>query len=354
MKICLGKMLIFFDLRTPEDANLFIDYDFKFVFSDEDHSSPLDRALLSTWSRYVSLEYAAWLFEHQAPLWKWSYRFTSPMPSIFVLADILCIQDWECPRQDNTKDRVENYLSESISVDDCSCLCSPDGCTPFASRIKWLAYPHEEPQDHTSQDIATSFSYYVEAYGKNLAINHHIIMVRQATFSALELKHTCLDRPACNNRSSSAYGMYLVGQVTELEPDEIEFEILNIDVEARNQLEHVVATFQGFVLTGDQTVVSAKANSSDIDYAAFNELNALGIDEFYYQRILEYWRHIWVNRIKDALDAVAKAWDDKLDGMHDLVQISTCEEAVQGTRDSLEEGDDDEIFNKIVQRIQDL
>ncbi|KAJ4094220.1 hypothetical protein NW760_014340 [Fusarium oxysporum] len=277
---------IFFDLKTPEDADLFVDSGFKMICTDQDHDSSLDRALLdrtSPWMHFISLDYAIWLFDHQAPLWKWSYRFTSPMPSVFVLADILGMQDYKCPGQDKTSNRAEHFLSESDLVDKCSCLCSPDGCTPFTSRMKWLAHP-----------------------------------------------------------------------LTKLEPDEIEYEIFNIDVEAMNQLEEVVVMFQDFVLTGRQTTISSKSDSFDIDYSAFNEPSALGIDDLYYQRILEFWQHMWKYRTQVALDTVAERWDDKLDGQNDLVQISTCEEAIQETGNSLEEEDEEEIFNRIIQRIQDI
>ncbi|CVL08308.1 uncharacterized protein FPRN_13292 [Fusarium proliferatum] len=339
---------IFFDLTSPEDADLFVDSGFTMLCADRDHDSSLEGMYFAGIRRLISLTYAIWLFEHQAPLWKWSYRFTSPMPSIFVLADILGMQDYKSPVQDKTKDKAEHYLHESILIDDCICLCSPDGCTPFASRMKWLAHPHEKPQDQTPQDITTKFGFYVETYGNRLDMKHHIIMVRQATFTALELNHTCLERPGAKD------WMYSPGPVTELEPDEIEFEILNVDTEARNQLENVVTMFQDFVLTGNQTTTSSQNGGCDTDHSVSNEPSVVGIADLYYQRVLEFWQHIWANRIQDALDAIAKGWDDKLDGMDDLLQLSTCEEAGRETRDSLEEGDDDEIFNKIIQQIQDL
>ncbi|EMT74205.1 hypothetical protein FOC4_g10002685 [Fusarium odoratissimum] len=295
---------IFFDLGNPEDAELFLDCDFKLICADQHHDFSLDRALFNrfpSWSRSISLDYAIWLFDHQAPLWKWSSRFTSPMPSIFVLADILGIQDYKCPGQDNTKDKGEHYLSKSVLLDNCSCLCSPDGCTPFTSRMKWLAHPYQQAEDLTPQDYATRFGSYVEIYGRSLNLGHHIIMVRQATFAALDLKHTCLDRPGYSRWPGHPHQMYLLDPVTQLEPDEMEFEIFNVDVEAMNQLEEVVVFMQA------------------------------------------------------ALDTVAKRWDHKLDGVNDFVQIATCEEAIQETRDNLEEGDDDdEIFNRFIQRIQDI
>ncbi|KAF5575669.1 uncharacterized protein FSUBG_13874 [Fusarium subglutinans] len=343
---------IFLDLTSPGDADLFIDSGFKIIDFDQDHDSSLDRALLARVfpkMRFISLDYAIWLFEHHAPLWKWSYRFTSPMPSAFVLADILGIQDYKYLIQDKTSEKAEKYLGESVLVDNCTCLCSPDGCTPFALRMKWLANPHHKTQDHTPQDIAKDFGCYVETYGKDLDIDQHVIMVQQATFAALELRHTCLDRPAYNDWPSRPEWIYWLDSVTELEPDEMEFEFLNVDVEARNQLEEVVVMFQDFVLTGDQTTISAKADSS-----VSNELSVVGIADLYYRRVLEFWQHIWANRIQDALDAVAKGWDDRFDGMNDLVRISTCEETVQEARDSLEEGDDDEIFNRIIQQMQDI
>ncbi|EWZ81644.1 hypothetical protein FOWG_14633 [Fusarium oxysporum f. sp. lycopersici MN25] len=346
---------IFFDLRKPEDADIFVDSGFKMVCADQDHDSSLDRALFNRPDPLIgsiSLNYAIWLFDHQAPLWKWSYRFTSPMPSIFVLADILSMQDYECPCQDNTKDRVEIYLSESVLVDDCSCLCSPDGCTPFTSRMRWLAHPYEQAQDLNPRDYATRFGSYVEIYGKRLNLSHHVIMVRQATFAALDLKHTCLERPGYR-WPSRFHWMYLTDPVSELDPDEKEFEILNVDAEAINQLEDMVVMFQDFVLTGRQTTISSNSDSFDIDYSAFNEPSTLGIDNLYYQRALEFWKHIWANRMQIALDTVAKGWDNNLAGLNDLVHISTCEEVVQETRDSLDEGDD-EILNRIIQRIQDI
>ncbi|RKL42205.1 hypothetical protein BFJ70_g4947 [Fusarium oxysporum] len=346
---------IFFDLRKPEDADIFVDSGFKMVCADQDHDSSLDRALFNRPDPLIgsiSLNYAIWLFDHQAPLWKWSYRFTSPMPSIFVLADILSMQDYECPCQDNTKDRVEIYLSESVLVDDCSCLCSPDGCTPFTSRMRWLAHPYEQAQDLNPRDYATRFGSYVEIYGKRLNLSHHVIMVRQATFAALDLKHTCLERPGYR-WPSRFHWMYLTDPVSELDPDEKEFEILNVEAEAINQLEDMVVMFQDFVLTGRQTTISSNSDSFDIDYSAFNEPSTLGIDNLYYQRALEFWKHIWANRMQIALDTVAKGWDNNLAGLNDLVHISTCEEVVQETRDSLDEGDD-EILNRIIQRIQDI
>ncbi|KAM5521824.1 hypothetical protein FOXYSP1_15715 [Fusarium oxysporum f. sp. phaseoli] len=346
---------IFFDLRKPEDADIFIDSGFKMICADQDHDSSLHKAPFNRpypWMGSISLNYAIWLFDHQAPLWKWSYRFTSPMPSIFVLADILSMQDYECPCQDNTKDRVEIYLSESALVDNCSCLCSPDGCTPFTSRMKWLAHPYKQAEDLAPQDYATRFGSYVEIYGKSLNLSHHVIMVRQATFAALDLKHTCLERPAYR-WPSELYWMYFTDPVSELDPDEKEFEILNVDAEAMNQLEDMVVMFQDFVLTGRQTTISSNSDSFDIDYSAFNGPSTLGIDNLYYQRALEFWEHIWANRMQIALDAVAKGWENNLDGLNDLVHIPTCEEVVQETRDSLDEGDDEDL-NRIIQRIQDI
>jgi hypothetical protein len=177
---------VFFDLRTPGDADLFVDSGFNMICDDQDDDSSLDRALFNEYfvrSRPVSLDYAIWLFDHQAPLWKWSYRFTSPMPSIFVLADILGMQGYKNPGQDETSDRAEAYLSESVLVDNCFCLCSPGGCTPFTSRVKWLANPHEQAEDLTLQDYATRFGSHVEVYGRSLSMRHHVIMVRQVTFA---------------------------------------------------------------------------------------------------------------------------------------------------------------------------
>ncbi|KAF5562478.1 hypothetical protein FPHYL_5672 [Fusarium phyllophilum] len=345
---------IFFDIRTPEDADLFVDSGFKIICTDQDYDSSLDRTVYNRnflGTRYIRLEYAIWLFEHQAPLWRWSYRFTSPMPSVFVLADIRGIQDYKRASQDNTSAKAEHYLFESILVDGCTCLCSPYGCTPLTTRIKWLAYAHDEIGD--LHDYATRFSSYVERYGRSLNLSHHAILVRQATFSALDLSHTCLDKPPRRGWSSVIDMMYSMGPVKELEPDEKEFEVLNVDVGAMNQLEEGVFMFQNFVLTGRQTAISGKVDSCDIDYSVFDEPSPLGINDFYYQRVLEFWQHIWVNWIQDALDAVASGWDNRLDGMNDLVQISTCEEAVQDTRDSFKKSDD-EVFNIIIQQIQDI
>ncbi|KAF5621516.1 uncharacterized protein FTJAE_11237 [Fusarium tjaetaba] len=347
---------IFFDLRTPEDADLFLDSGFKIISTDQDYTSSLDRTLHNqdwAWIRYISLEYAIWLFQHQAPLWKWHYRFTSPMPSVFVLADILGIEDYKCAGQDNISNRAEHHLFESVLIDKCYCLCSPDGCTPFTLRMKWLAHPHEQVEELTPHEYGTQFGSYAEIYGRCLSLSHHVIMVRQATFAALDFRHTCLDRPGYSCFSNDPNWVYFMGPVKELEPDEIELETLNVDGEAMNQLEEVVSMFQHLVLSGRQTTVSSKSDTLDIDYSAFNDPAALGIDELYYQRILEFWRHIWVDRIQVALDTVAKSWETKLDGQHDPVQLSTCEEAGEVTKGS-KEFDDDAMFNRIIQRIQDI
>lgn len=347
---------IFFDLATPEDANLFLDSGFKVISTDQDDTSSPERAFYdynSAWYRCISLEYAIWLFEHHAPLWRWTYRFTSPMPSVFVLADILGIEDYKCVGQDNVSDRAEHHLFESVLVDKCSCLCSPDGCTPFTLRMKWLAHPHRQVEELVPQEYATQFGSYAGIYGRSLGLSHHVIMVRQATFAALDFRHTCLDRPGYSRFPSYPDWKHWLDPVTELEPDEMEFETLNVNGEAWNQLEEVVAMFQDFVLTGCQTTISSKSDTIDIDYSAFSDPAALGIDDLYYQRILEFWHHIWVRRIQVALDTVAESWEDKLNGLHDPVQLSTCEEASEDTESS-EESDDDAVFNRIIQRIQDI
>ncbi|KAF5681840.1 hypothetical protein FDENT_7907 [Fusarium denticulatum] len=347
---------IFFHLASPEDANLFVDSDFKVACTDQDHDASVERALVGLDCRErdcISLEYAVWLFDHGAPLWIWSYRFTSPMSSIFVLADILGIHECKYPSQDAANGRAEGYLSDSVLIDKCSCLCSPDGCTPFTSRMKWLAHHHNQAEDFAFRDYATRFGSHVAVYGRSLSLGHHSIMVRQATFSALKLRHTCLDRPAYGHFPDERDWMNWMDPVTELEPDEKEFEILNVDVEAINQLDEVLAMFQDFVLTGCQTAISSECDTFDLDYSAFDEPSAPGIDDLYYKRALEFWDHIWVGRMEGALDAVAKGWEDKLYGQDDLVQISTCEEAGEKTEDS-EEIYGDVIFNRIVQRIQDI
>ncbi|KAG5748406.1 hypothetical protein H9Q70_008907 [Fusarium xylarioides] len=346
---------IFFDLVTPEDADLFLDSGFKIICTDQDYASSLDRTLYNqnfAWNRYMSLEYATWLFEHQAPLWRWTYRFISPMPSAFVLADILGIQDYKCAGQDKIRDRAEHHLFKSVLVDKCYCLCSPDGCTPFTLRMKWLAHPHQQVEELTSHEYATHFGSYAETFGRCPSLSHHVIMVRQAIFAALDFRHTCLDRPGYS-RLLGPYWMNWLDPVTELEPGEMEFEGLNVDGEAMNQLEEMVVMFQDFVLTGRQTTISSKSDTLDIDYSAFSDPAALGIDGLYYQRILEFWRHIWVHRIQAALDIVAEGWENNFDGQNGLVQISICEEAGEETESS-EESDDDVIFNRIIQRIQDI
>ncbi|KAF5550398.1 hypothetical protein FNAPI_7733 [Fusarium napiforme] len=349
---------IFFDLTTPEDADLFLDSGFKIISTDQDYTSSLDRTLHRqdfSWTRRISLEYAIWLFEHQAPLWKWHFRFTSPMPSVFVLADILGIQDYKCAGQDNISDRAEHHVFESVLVDKCSCLCSSDGCTPFTSRMKWLAHPHQQVEELTPHEYATKFGSYAGTYGRCMGLSHHVIMVRQATFAALDFRHTCLDRPGYGEFPNSPDWMNWLDPVTELDPDEMEFETLHADEEAVNQLEEVIVMFQDFVLTGRQTTVSSKTDTLDIDYSAFDDPAALGKDDLYYQRILEFWRHIWVPRIQVALDTIAKGWENNFDRQNDLVQvqISTCEEADEETECS-EESDDDAEFNRIIQRIQGI
>ncbi|KAF5649353.1 hypothetical protein F52700_626 [Fusarium sp. NRRL 52700] len=347
---------IFFYLESPEDANVFVDADFKMACTGQDHGSSLGEALFDRedrFSRSISLEYAIWLFDHRAPLWIWSYRFLSPMPSIFVLADILGLQGYKCPSQDKTNDRAEHYLSESLLIDKCSCLCSPDGCTPFTSRMKWLAHHYKPTEDLRLRDYVTRFGSHVAVYGRSLNLSHHAVMVRQATFSALKLRHTCLDRPGYSGWPDRRHWMYWVDPVEELEPDEKEFEILNVDVESLNQLDEVVTMFQDFVLTGHQTTISSKSDTFDLDYSAFEEPRAPGIDDLYYKRVLEFWEHIWLGRMEVALDAIAKGWEDRFDGQDNLVQISTCEEAGEET-EYTEESDDDVIFDRILQQIQDI
>ncbi|KAF4943455.1 hypothetical protein FSARC_14916 [Fusarium sarcochroum] len=330
---------IYYDLRCPKDADLFFNLAFDGFCADHDYQSSLPTARPPGWRPFgvsIELDYAMWLQDHHVPLWRWSRRLPSPMPSVFVLADLAGMQaeQWyKPPGQDAAIYRVEADLSKTHFTDNCSCLCSPNGCTPFAFRMKWLAYTQYEFEKLTIQDYVSRFGSYVEKHGRDLNLSQYVTMVRQATFTALELTHTCLHRPGS-------------GLMAALDPDEIEFEAQNVDPEVRNHLEDVVAGFQVFIRTGLSEQERDKGSiAQTTDPTASEE------DLVYYQRAVEFWKSIWGTKVEAALRSLADGWNPNISCLEDLCISLTTEEKNSISR---EDEDDDIRLCRLLRDIEEI
>lgn len=122
-------------------------------------------------------------------------------------------------------------------TDNCSCKCSPEGCTPLISMLKGVPYlstdlfkpwPERFPEDHGVDKILSqikgllfrvvaSLIEYLEHFGGNLETRHHTAALRYMTFTALGIPHSCCDPRSTTARTRELMPKFEEGHAYELE-----------------------------------------------------------------------------------------------------------------------------------------
>lgn len=166
-------------------------------------------------------------------------------------------------------DALEPWVHElhtvllSIDIaDDCECGCSSGSCTPLIYLFKGLSFQSSDPER-----LAWRFSRYLEVFGTQYQLIHLSAALRFFTFEALKLPHRC-----CNSDLNLFDDSEDGSQTCSEDEDEIDDGYTH----ELTLLQEMLWEFEGDVAT------------------AFRDRGITGA--------IEFWRHCWVDRVKEALE----------------------------------------------------
>jgi hypothetical protein len=117
--------------------------------------------------------------------------------------------------------------------DDCSCKCSPGGCTPLISLLKGVPYLKSHFFKPWSENggvdkmfsrtrgflsrVAAFLAEYLEHFGGNFEAKHHTAALRYMTFTALGIPHSCCDPHVTRARNRELVAKFEEAHAYELE-----------------------------------------------------------------------------------------------------------------------------------------
>jgi hypothetical protein len=299
---------VYWNLNDPEDASIF----WNLCFRDLNPYSKVWSKDVKSKSRIVqfflsgmSTEYSLWLISHCPRFWESMCRHHELEGPDYVLAELIGQELlWsESTKQVDLLKVISNSLSRTEVADSCTCQCSPEGCTPFDLAIKWLT--HLGSWNKKTYLLSLLF----EGQSGALDLNRYIIMIRQVTFKALDMIHTCIDGP-CSNLYSSG-----------------EYESGEEDLERERYLDDVVMEFQDFVLREDKDVGHETADPS-----ANGKQKPGNQDTINHQRVVEFWNNIWPSRMQEIKEELAATWSPDQKVLEDLGISLWYEEEVDENR----------------------
>lgn len=286
---------VYSNLDNPDDASIFWNVGFRDVGICSrvwpPHYDWIKRPAACL-SNHSSPEYSLWLIEHCPRFWEFVCHHYALEGPDYVLAEIIgyTIYHSSFVRRVELLKLISNKLSKVEIADSCTCQCAPEGCTPFDLAIKWLSIcvPWNKPS-------YLLLSLLFEDQSGALDLSRYIVMIRQATFNALDMIHTCKDRPVPYIYS---------GCENDYEEE---------DFERARYLDGVVMEFQDFVRREDKAVEDESSDTSaDIKEKSSNK------DTVNCQRILEFWNKVWPSRIRAIKEELAATWNPDQTVLEDL------------------------------------
>ncbi|KAL2129428.1 hypothetical protein VTI74DRAFT_7822 [Chaetomium olivicolor] len=187
-------------LRNLGDAELFFRMGFHDVDCQGKHlASKIPR------SRFLfNLQYLKWLTEHGLDVLSLPRELPSqPRGSIPAFWTFRCIGNeldeldpiYGLPDSLKAWIRGLSRMARASGVfdvtDNCRCVCSPRGCTPFTHLLKGAVDAEGYDFELDIHWSATVFSEYIELDGSGLQPEHHAAALRFFTYTALGIRHTC-------------------------------------------------------------------------------------------------------------------------------------------------------------------
>ncbi|KAF5667814.1 hypothetical protein FHETE_5583 [Fusarium heterosporum] len=304
---------IFRYLATPEDASIFWELGFRDMSIDRqyclDHNVHVwNSENYNIFDRPLSPSYALWLIDHCPCLWQLICQQHRLKGSDFILADIVgCYNLMEKHHWafDAGFPHVATIigLPTTESTDSCNCQCSTKGCKPFDLLLKWLMMMPQWLKELVPQRgrkrLLTQF---LEKYSKVLDLDQHTAIVRQTSFQALDMQHTCVNRP---RHSLQGFDQHYDDDKDEAFDER--------DLEKGDHLDSLASEFKDFMLRECKIT----------DYMTTNETPSRGGKSgdrsiINYQRVLEFWNDIWPIRIQQIKEELEAGWNPKLQVLNDL------------------------------------
>ncbi|KAJ4253414.1 hypothetical protein NW762_010572 [Fusarium torreyae] len=328
---------IYLDISNSEDASIFWDFGFRDMEEAWEYQWPfkynpqIDHAGCSTLLSRVEGRYVIWLHDHCPSIWRWISEDHSPKGLAFILADVIGFSTYFNYKVHTEDESIAVDLLTTEITDDCACQCSPGGCTPFDTRMKWLAFRSRI----FGPGIKHGCQSYVEDYGKKLTLNQHLIMVRQATFEALDMRHTCFNAP----------DWYQLEK-----PEDIEFEIETQDVDKARCLDDLVMGFREFVLNDD------KVAGYEAGYEAGKDGQHPQNDgTVIHRRAIEYWGEVWLSRVHEIEEILAVTWNPDYQVFGDLgvsLQLESDDDDDEDAQTFTSEEERDYLFDKFMEDLE--
>ncbi|CAG7564403.1 unnamed protein product [Fusarium equiseti] len=293
---------VYLSLASSEDASIFFDLGFLDINHLPVSTEPDAESLhvIENFMFHVTPQYATWLNTHLPRLWEWTNQYSILEGFDFILADITgryftryCLSNMDKALAGlvSTIDILDND-----AIDKCSCLCTPGGCNPFDVIARWLA--------RTSNLLMSIdlVGLVLKHYGESLQQNQLICLVRQATFEALGMTHTCV-----NIRGLSLYTLPQKANKTAQEDIEASVD----DLEKMEYLNGLVAEFEDFMLGRSESLEDKTPAGSAIPSVHSDEKN-LG------SRALVFWNETWPDRVEEIKKSLEETWDPDFEILNDL------------------------------------
>ncbi|RBR27088.1 uncharacterized protein FIESC28_00160 [Fusarium coffeatum] len=308
---------LYLSLESPEDASIFFDLG----FWDIDHlpvsTEPDDDSLylIKNFLLHSTPQYATWLHTNLPRLWEWTSQYSILEGFDFILANITG-RYFACYCFTNIDKALEGLaftmdILDSEATEQCSCPCAAGGRNPFDMIARQLT--HEQRRIKSPM---LEIGLVLKFYGESLQLNQLICLVRQATFEALEMTHTCVG-------TSSGSSLYTSMQ-TEDENLQEDIEDSEDDVEKVGYLNGLVAEFEDFVL-GRSESLEHTPGPSDGDHAVIHE------------RALMFWYGIWPDKVEEIKKRLEATWDPDVEILNELGVSLWLEEEEDVASETLEE-----------------
>ncbi|KAM0543249.1 hypothetical protein ACHAPJ_012394 [Fusarium lateritium] len=160
-------------------------------------------------------------------------------------------------------------------------------------------------------------------------------MVRQATFKALDMTHTCFDAPDWPQCQ---------------EQEDIEFEIETQDVYKARFLDDLVLDFRDFIL-GDNEVIGKEA----VIGAGEDSQHSQDDGTIMRRRAVGYWGKVWLSRVQEIEESLAATWNPDYQVLGDLgvsLQFENDEDDDEDTQTCTSEEERDRLLDKFMKDLE--
>ncbi|KAL4728317.1 hypothetical protein ACLX1H_005060 [Fusarium chlamydosporum] len=310
-------------LKNPEDAQIF----FNLGFHDIDRScvsSPGNSYHVIVSLGTITPEYAMWLQKQCPCFWEWTCQHSHLEGSDMILADITGRHVYRQSLLRNQGDfrlclaTVTKSLKNEAK-DKYSCICAPTGYSPFDLIARWLMKVSGSLEPN---GLVRSL---LEGCGKVLQLDQLTCIVRQATFQALEISHTCFAQAKLN-----LGGHHKIWSSDLMFCDE-DLDASMDDHQRSLYLNEIVTEFEDFM----------RGQSKCVNDTALDDATSLGLQEeraIDYRRALVFWDDIWPDRVREIKRELEASWNPNMEVLNDLgVSLWYKEESNDSVPETAEE-----------------